>query len=204
MTSALSTSDIIYTCTSSATPIINSTHLTDILQTRQLTTAAAATSSPAAETEGSSSRGDNLPLVRFVDISVPRNIHSDCASLPSVECFNVDDLKEIVETNLFKRKREIVDAEMILKDEILKYEQLKESLATTPIAQRIQNKAEEFRTHEFSKLTKKLNRLTCEELHEVNNLSKRLVTNLLRGPLMHLKKSKATTDTLLQLHAAFQ
>jgi glutamyl-tRNA reductase len=189
MSKAITSGDIIYTCTSSATPIITPTHLTDILPNRSQHTQ------------------PPTPL-RFVDISVPRNIDSDCGSVPSVECFNVDDLKEIVETNLFKRKREVIDAELILREEIFKYEQFKETLDTFPTALRLQNKAEELRIKEVSKLTEKLsNSLSVQDMKEVTGLSKRIVANLLRGPLMHLKNAKAgksTKETILQLQAAFQ
>lgn len=187
MLSVVSSGDVIYTCTASTTPIITPTDLTQILENRK--------------------KFDFRPTLRFIDISVPRNIHPDCGNFPSVECFNVDDLKEIVETNMFKRKREVIDAEMILRDEILKYELWKENLGTIPMIQKLQNKAEEVRLQELSKALEKLNKLSSDELNVVNSLSKGIVTTLLRGPLLHLRKQKALDSTKLaitQLQAAFQ
>lgn len=55
--------------------------------------------------------------LQFVDISVPRNVHPDCSSVPNVFSYNVDDLKLVVEKNTAKRKREMLEAEGILRDE---------------------------------------------------------------------------------------
>lgn len=52
-----------------------------------------------------------------MDISVPRNVHPDCSSVPNVFSYNVDDLKLVVEKNTAKRKREMLEAEGILRDE---------------------------------------------------------------------------------------
>jgi glutamyl-tRNA reductase len=215
MSSAIGAGDIIYPCTASATPLITPTHITEILDHRH-----------------KQHPGHHMPL-RFIDISVPRNVHPDCGTKThakseseshgeeaqesdavqvseervTVECFNVDDLKELVEKNLFKRKREVIDAEMILRDEILKYELWKENLGTLPMIEKLQNKAEEVRLQELSKVLEKLNTLTNEELGVVNSLSKGIVSTLLRGPLLHLRKQKALDSTKLaitQLQAAFQ
>jgi glutamyl-tRNA reductase len=212
MTSAISTGDIIYPCTASVSPIITPSHITDILHHRQQLHQ---------DQDQNHEHHSRIPPLRFIDISVPRNVHPDCAITssghttttppppqPLIECFNVDDLKELVETNLFKRKREVLDAERILRDEILKYELWKENLGgTLPTIEKLQNKAEELRLQEFSKVLEKLNTLTHEELGVVNSLSKGIVSTLIRGPLLHLRKQKALDSTKLaitQLQAAFQ
>lgn len=160
MLSTVSSGDIVYTCTSSATPIIMPTDLTKVIQNHQ-------------SRENIQSR-----ILRFVDISVPRNIHSDCGNLlSSVECFNVDDLKQIVERNLYKRKREVIDAEVILREEILKYQKLKKSLSAKALNQFRQS--------------------TPTDLTVVDGLSKGVVTSSLRGPfnqlLMNAQNSKKPT-----------
>jgi glutamyl-tRNA reductase len=37
--------------------------------------------------------------IMFVDISVPRNVHPDCNEINGAYCYNVDNLKEVVERN---------------------------------------------------------------------------------------------------------
>ncbi len=54
----------------------------------------------------------------FVDISVPRNIEEDIEKLDAVELFTIDDLQEVVTTNMDKRKECITAANRII-DEIV-------------------------------------------------------------------------------------
>jgi glutamyl-tRNA reductase len=57
----------------------------------------------------------------FVDISVPRNVHADCSTVAGALCYNVDHLKAVVQRNTNKRKREMLEAESILKEEQNKF-----------------------------------------------------------------------------------
>lgn len=59
--------------------------------------------------------------VMFVDISVPRNVHADCAAVASALCYNVDHLKAVVQRNTNKRRREMLEAEGILREEQSKF-----------------------------------------------------------------------------------
>lgn len=54
----------------------------------------------------------------LVDISVPRNVAADCAEVPGAASYNVDDLKAVVERNTARRRREMIEAEGILRDEL--------------------------------------------------------------------------------------
>jgi glutamyl-tRNA reductase len=70
---------------------------------------------------GNSSYVASTGNVMFVDISVPRNVHADCASVAGALCYNVDHLKAVVQRNTNKRKREMLEAESILKEEQNKF-----------------------------------------------------------------------------------
>jgi glutamyl-tRNA reductase len=145
--------------------------------------------------------------VQFVDISVPRNVHADCANVPGVFCYNVDDLKAVVERNTAKRRREMVEAENILKEELSKYRLWQQSLGAIPTIAKLQEKAEQLRLEEFSKATKKLNNLSPKDLEAVDRLSKGIIAKLLHGPMNHLRQQKegdATRTAIEQVQQAFQ
>ena len=86
-----------------------------------------------------------------MDISVPRNVHPDCSSVSGAHCFNVDDLKLVVrlffhvqyemgrtnyswvsvykvERNTAKRRREMIEAEHILREELERFRLWQQSL----------------------------------------------------------------------------
>jgi glutamyl-tRNA reductase len=90
--------------------------------------------------------------IQFVDISVPRNVHPDCGNIPGVFCYNVDDLKAVVDRNTAKRRREMLEAELILKEEQDKFRLWQQSLGAIPTIAKLQEKAELLRAEELSKV----------------------------------------------------
>jgi glutamyl-tRNA reductase len=152
--------------------------------------------------------GRNRPGgVQFIDISVPRNVHPDCVSIANVFCYNVDDLKSVVEQNTAKRKREMIEAENILREELEKFRLWQQSLGAIPTIARLQEKAENMRLEELQKASKKLSNLSPKDLEAVERLSKGIVAKLLHGPMNHLRQQKevdATRAAIQQVKQAFQ
>jgi len=153
-------------------------------------------------------KGRNRPgAVQFVDISVPRNVHADCSNVPGVKSYNVDDLKAVVDRNTAKRRREMVEAENILREELDKYRLWQQSLGAIPTIAKLQEKAELLRVEELSKASKKLGNLSPKDLEAVERLSKGIVSKLLHGPMQHLRQQKegdATLQAIQQVQQAFQ
>jgi glutamyl-tRNA reductase len=77
MWKVIQAADVVYPSTAATSTIIDPEPLRACLQTR-------------AEGRGG---------VQFVDISVPRNVHPDCAAVEKAFCYNVDDLKLVVRTS---------------------------------------------------------------------------------------------------------
>jgi glutamyl-tRNA reductase len=116
-------SDVVFPCTASTTTIIEPVQLAATLEAR----------------DPHSHKGG----VMFVDISVPRNVHADCSEVPGAACYNVDHLKAVVQRNTSKRKKEMQDAELILKEELGKFRHWQQSLGAIPTITRLQEKAGE-------------------------------------------------------------
>lgn len=68
-----------------------------------------------ADLESFTIKRENRPLV-FIDISVPRSVNPDVASLENVYLYNIDDLRSIAETNLSFRIAEAEKIKAIIKD----------------------------------------------------------------------------------------
>lgn len=90
--------------------------------------------------------------VMFVDISVPRNVESDCDELEGVYAYDVDDLKMVVARNTALRRREMLEAEAILEEEHLKFNGWQQSLTATPAISKMQEKFESMRAQEMRKV----------------------------------------------------
>lgn len=184
MWSALSNADVVYPASGSTTTLIDPTPLKEALQTR--------------ERPGG---------IQFVDISVPRNVHPDCEEIDGVYSYNVDDLKAVVQRNTAKRRREMLEAELILQEELERFRLWQQSLGAIPTIARLQEKAENLRTEEMKKAANKLSQLSDKDLEVVNKVTKGIVAKLLHGPMSHLRQQTegdATRAAIEQVQRAFQ
>lgn len=184
MLEVVAESDICYPSTASEVPIILAAPLSAALASRQ-----------------------RPGGVQFVDISVPRNVAAECSEVDRSFCYNVDDLKAVVERNTAKRRREMVEAEYILREEQDKFRLWQQSLGAIPTIAKLQEKAELLRVQELEKVTKKLSNLSAKDLDAVERLSKGIVAKLLHGPMTHLRQQKegdSTLEAIKQVQQAFQ
>ena len=110
-------SDVVFPCTYSEVTIVNPDELQACMNTRKATHG-----------------------VQFVDILHSRNVHPDCNSIDGVFSYNVDDLKAVVERNTAKRRKEMVEAEVILREEMSKYVLWQQSLGAIPTIAKLQEK----------------------------------------------------------------
>ncbi|KAK4536692.1 hypothetical protein CDCA_CDCA09G2717 [Cyanidium caldarium] len=123
----------------------------------------------------------------FIDISVPRNIAEDVANVPGVYAYNVDDLKAVVARNQRRRRRLVLQAEELLRHELRQFRNWQSSLGCIPAITRLQDRAEEIRLEELSKVMGKLHGMSDKERGVVERLTKGIVNKLLHGPLSHLR-----------------
>ena len=115
--------------------------------------------------------------------------------------------KAVVERNTAKRRREMLEAELILKEEQDKFRLWQQSLGAIPTIARLQEKAEALRQEEISKAANKLASLTDKDKEMVNKITRGIVAKLLHGPMNHLRQqteSDATRAAILQVQQAFQ
>lgn len=182
MAEIMAQSDVVYPSTAATEPIINAEDLNEIMKSRD------------------ASRGG----LQLVDISVPRNVAKDCDDIEGVASYNVDDLKQVVARNTAKRKKEMIEAEGILRDEMEKYRVWQQSLGAIPTIAKLQEKAEELRLEEFQKASKKLSKLSAKDQEAVERLSKGIVAKLLHGPMNHLRQQKQGDDTIAAIESVKQ
>jgi glutamyl-tRNA reductase len=117
--------------------------------------------------------------------------------IKNVFLYNVDDLKSVVEKNTAKRKREILEAEFILKDELNKFRLWQNSLGAIPTIEKLKEKGENVRVEELSKISKKLSpNLSSKDFEIIEKVTKGIIAKLLHGPMSHLRQQN---DGLLLL-----
>jgi glutamyl-tRNA reductase len=130
----------------------------------------------------------------LVDIAVPRNVDPACEDLENMRAYDVDSLKAVVERNTAKRRREIVEAEKLLEEDLATFRAWITSLGAVPAITKLQMKAEELRKAEVKRAESKLSSLSNREVEAVERLSRGIVSKLLHGPMSSLRGEGSTED----------
>ncbi|KAG5627104.1 hypothetical protein H5410_012322 [Solanum commersonii] len=184
MLSCAAQADVIFTCTSSKDPLFVKESVQAALRC----------------VNSSQSR-------LFIDISVPRNVESSVSELEGACVYNVDNLNEVVEANKEDRLRKKREAEVIIAEEVKKFEALKDSLETVPTIKKLRACAERIRAAEVEKC---LSKIGDDDLSENNkkaiyDLSLAIINKMLHGPMQHLKcdgtQNRNLSDILENMHA---
>ena len=162
MMSVVTASDLIFTSTTSTEPLLDRAKLEAALE-------------------------PNQPLM-LIDISVPRNVDADINELAHVQVFNVDDLEAVVAQNQESRRQMVMEAQVLIEEELEAFHTWWRSRETVPIISCLREKVETIREQE---LEKALSRLGCEfnKKHQeaVEALTRRIVNKILHEPMVHLR-----------------
>jgi glutamyl-tRNA reductase len=127
--------------------------------------------------------------VFLIDISVPRNIDPAINDIDNVYLYNIDDLQQVVDSNMMERKKEAGKAEDIVSEEVDKFSRWFSSLESVPVILALRQKAEDIRRDEVEKFKKSHPALDKEAVEAVDRLANTLVNKLMHGPTVVMKES---------------
>ncbi len=123
----------------------------------------------------------------IIDISVPRNVAEDVNDIENVYLYNIDDLKTVVEKNLQERKIEAETAELILEEEVLKFEKWLKQLEVAPIIAKVRHFADEIREYQLQKLFSQMPYLNEKEREHIDLAMRAIINKILHRPTMYIK-----------------
>lgn len=130
----------------------------------------------------------------LMDLAIPRDIDPEVRKIPNVFLYNIDHLKEVVESNFHERKEKLPTAEKIINENVAEFMGWFRALQSIPTIQRLSKKAEIIRERELKKTLSKLNNLSTKDKKEIEYLSRRIVNNLLDEPKRKLKEKASKGD----------
>ncbi|MFC6331603.1 glutamyl-tRNA reductase [Paenibacillus septentrionalis] len=129
----------------------------------------------------------NKPLF-MIDIAVPRDFDPSIADIDNVFLYDIDDLKDIVESNLAQRKQEAIKIEAMIKEEIEQFVSWYQTLGVVPLIRALHSKAADVHESTMDSLTKKLPDLTDQELKVIRKLTKSMVNQMIQEPVERIKE----------------
>ncbi|HKT25470.1 MAG TPA: hypothetical protein VJR04_12750, partial [Terriglobales bacterium] len=138
-------------------------------------------------------RRKNRPMF-FIDIAVPRDVDPEMGEVDGVFTYNIDDLQQIVESNVSDRGREAQRAEALIEEEVERFRRRMQTLDAVPTILALQQRMEQIRQDEIERLRAKLGPLTPEQQSTIENLTRSIVNKILHPPISALKNASGSEE----------
>jgi glutamyl-tRNA reductase len=132
----------------------------------------------------------------IIDLAVPRDVEPSVGALRDVFVYNVDDLQALMHENTSKRGAEILHAEGIVGDEVVRFGAWRRSMGAVPAVVALRRRFDAIRRTELDRLGVKLSSLTEADRARVEDVTRLIIEKLLLEPTERLK---AATDEETQM-----
>ncbi len=132
--------------------------------------------------------GSPHPLC-IIDIAVPRDVEPALGDEPNIFLYNIDDLRQIVDDNLDRRRAEIPKAEAIIAAGAEEFWSWYAGLAVIPTIRDLRSRTEIMRQRETERILRKLAHLAPEDQDAIDALTRSLLNKLLHSPTVRLREA---------------
>ncbi len=133
-------------------------------------------------------RGARRPLC-IIDIAIPRDVETAVADERNVFLYNIDDLQQIVDDSLDRRRAELPEAERIVAGGVDDFWAWYASLAVVPTIRALRDHGERVRQEETERALHRLSHLSDEDRAAVDALTRSLLNKLLHTPTSRLRQA---------------
>jgi glutamyl-tRNA reductase len=124
----------------------------------------------------------------MVDLAVPRDIEPEVGELADVYLYTIDDLQEIIATNLKSREDAAAEAESLIEQGVKEYSAHHQSLSSVDTLVELRSKYEKIKQEELDKATQLV--VKGVEVDKVlQQLANRLTNKIIHSPTIQLRKA---------------
>jgi glutamyl-tRNA reductase len=125
----------------------------------------------------------------FIDIGVPRNVDPQVEALDGVYCYDIDDLRQVVDANLRQRQREAQRAEALVEREVGRFMARLADADVIPTIVSLRERLEAIRVGEVRRTLSRLRDPSPETREAIEALSTAIVNKILHAPITKLRES---------------
>jgi glutamyl-tRNA reductase len=125
----------------------------------------------------------------FIDIAVPRDVEATVNTLDDVYCYDIDDLRQVVDANIRERAREAQRAESLVEREVAKFRARLSDVEVIPTIVSLRERLEGIREGEVRKALARLPEASPETRAAMEALSSAIVNKILHAPITKLRES---------------
>ncbi|UUZ86633.1 glutamyl-tRNA reductase [Paenibacillus sp. P26] len=128
----------------------------------------------------------------MIDIAVPRDLDPRLGEMPNVFLYDIDNLQSLVNSHLEERRKAAVQIEEMIVREMAAFEQWTKTLGVSPVIQALQAKSAEIHEETMDSLMKKPPDLDERELKVIRKLTKSMLNQMMRDPIVRIKEMAAS------------
>lgn len=126
----------------------------------------------------------------LVDLAVPRDIEDGAAKIENVYPYDVDDLDQVVSEGRAARETEAQKAEALVREEVARYLQERQSRDAVPVLAMLRSKADEIARLEAERTLAQFGEeISPKQRKSIEAMSKAIVNKLLHGATVQLREA---------------
>lgn len=139
----------------------------------------------------------------IIDMAVPRDVEPAVGEMEGIFLYDLDDVQQIVEANLERRRAEIPAAEALIDEAVEEFWGWYASLSVVPTIRALRGGAEALRRAELAKaLRGRLQDLNEDQRQAVEVLTRQLFNKMLHEPTTRLRQAAGNGRGLAMVQAA--
>jgi glutamyl-tRNA reductase len=135
----------------------------------------------------------NKPMF-VIDIAVPRNVEPSVNEIDNIFLYDIDDLQEVVNSNIRERMKEADHAETLVKEEVERMMARLKVAEVTPTIVSLQEQLEQIRAGEVDRARRKYGPFTPEVEQALEALTRGIINKVAHGPISELRHHAAQPD----------
>ena len=125
----------------------------------------------------------------ILDLSNPRTVDEQVATIPGIKLMNIDQIAEMVDKNMTKRKEKVSTVQNIISEEVPIIEATMKRLAAEPLVKDVFTNADSMRIKELQKALQMLGETDEKRIKIIDELTKAVVESIVSAPMNNLRKA---------------
>ena len=138
--------------------------------------------------------------VMILDLSNPRTVDEKVATIPGIKLMNIDQIAEMIDKNMKKRKDKVSTVENIISEEVPVIEATMKRLDAEPLVKDVFTNADSMRIKELQKALQMLGETDEKRIKIIDELTKAVVESIVSTPMNNLRRaSEQGSPELLEI-----
>jgi len=138
--------------------------------------------------------------VMILDLSNPRTVDEKVATIPGIKLMNIDQIAEMIDKNMKKRKDKVSTVENIISEEVPVIEATMKRLDAEPLVKDVFTNADSMRIKELQKALQMLGETDEKRIKIIDELTKAVVESIVSTPMNNLRRaSEQDSPELLEI-----